>query len=107
MREDVKPVAISHIFCPAESPGGAGGMSYTAARGILLQLTQLSRVLFEIRMQTLDTLVGMYEISVHRHTIPRHRTKKISHRVIPVICVAESPSGADPRRANRNGALHV
>ena len=24
------PVAISAIFCPAESPGGAGGMSYTA-----------------------------------------------------------------------------
>ena len=38
----LSPVAISAIFCPAESPGGAGGMSYTAARGILLQLTRLS-----------------------------------------------------------------
>ena len=38
----LSPVAISAIFCPAESPGGAGGISYTAARGILLQLTRLS-----------------------------------------------------------------
>ena len=28
----LSPVAISAIFCPAESPGGVGGMSYTAAR---------------------------------------------------------------------------
>ena len=39
---DLSPVAINAIFCPAESPVGAGGMSYTAARGILLQLTRLS-----------------------------------------------------------------
>ena len=38
----LSPVAISAIFSPAESPGGAGGMSYTAVRRILLQLTRLS-----------------------------------------------------------------
>ena len=38
---ELSPVAISAIFCPAESPGGAGGISYTAACGILLQLTQI------------------------------------------------------------------
>ena len=38
----LSPVAISAIFCPAESPSGGGRRSYTGARGILLQLTRLS-----------------------------------------------------------------
>ena len=35
------------------------------------------------------------------HTIPRRGAKKIGPRAIPVIRVAESPGGADPRRAYR------
>ena len=74
-------------------------MSYTAARGILLQLTRLSsavpRAFCLIRVAS---ECHMKEISVHRHTIPRRGAKKIGPRAIPVIRVAESPREA-PRLA--------
>ena len=75
-------------------------MSTTAARGILTRLwPAVPRAFCLIRVAS-----GCHvsEISVHRHTIPRRGAKKIGPRTIPVIRVAESPGGADPRRVNCN-----
>ena len=101
------PVAISAIFCPAESPGDAGGMSYTAARGILLQLTRSPAVPRAFCLIRVASGCHMQEISVNRRTIPRRGAKKIGPRAIPVIRVAESPGGADPRRVNCNTWLKI
>ena len=103
----ISPVAISATFCPAESPGGAGGLSYTAARGILLQLTRLSPAVPRALVNQSGIGMPCVRISVHRHTIPRRGAKKIGRRAIPVIREAESPCGADPRRVNCNTWLKI
>ena len=71
------PLRLARFSRPVESPGGTGGMSYTAARGILLQLTRLSpavpRAFCLIRVAP---GCHMWGISVPSHTIPQRGAKK-------------------------------
>ena len=98
---------LNAIFCPAESPGGTGRMSYTAARGILLQLTRLSPAVPCVLLN--QGGIGMPYV---RNFCPQAhnfaaRREKIGPRAIPMICEAESPSGADPRHVNCNTWLKI
>ena len=83
-------------------------MSYTAARVILLQLTQLSPA---VRARVLLNQGGIGMQYVRNFCPQAHnsaaRGEKIGPRAIPAFRVVESPGGADPRRVNCNTWLKI
>ena len=96
---NLSPVAISANFCPSESPGGAGGnvihcrSRYSVAIDAIIASGTARVVLNQCG-------IGMSDV---RNFCPQAhnsaaRREKIGPRAIPVIRVAESPGGADPRR---------
>ena len=81
-RAPYSPVAINAIFCPAESPGGAGGMSYTAARDILLQFTRLSPAV----VKGFPDMKHLFE----SNCAPRFRLPRLTRRIyqLKTLCNA-------------------